>query len=74
MVKDIQHKLGENVVDTATVENLLTELIRVANTLANLQNLAQCEEYSFDIDDIGLSLDSFDIIINNTLTQSFFDR
>ena len=61
MVKDIQHKLGENVVDTATVENLLTELIRVASTLANLQNLAQCEEYSFDIDDIGLSLDSFDI-------------
>ncbi|CAG8478234.1 1586_t:CDS:10 [Paraglomus brasilianum] len=71
MVKDIQHKLGENVVDTATVENLLTELIRVASTLANLQNLAQCEEYSFDIDDIGLSLDSFDMIINNTLTQSF---
>ena len=68
MVKDIQHKLGENVVDIATVESLLNDLTRVASTLANLQNIAQCEEYSFDIDEIGLSSDSFDISINNTLT------
>jgi hypothetical protein len=53
MVKDIQQKLGEKIVDTTTIESSLKDIVRAANTLASLQNHAQDKEYAYDIEELG---------------------